>query len=71
MLCRGDTVRLRIRDIREDNDIKQIVLARLLRISQPTYSKYEQRGISNTYFVSCRTGEILWHKHGLFAWIDR
>ena len=31
----------RIRDLREDNDLKQIDIADYLRISQRTYSHYE------------------------------
>lgn len=37
----------RLKDLREDRDLKQEVLAKLLNIRQGTYSKYElgQRGI--------------------------
>lgn len=33
---------LRLRDLREDNDIKQQVLANLLFVHQTTYSAYER-----------------------------
>lgn len=38
---------IRIRELREDNDLKQVDLAKLLNISQAAYSKYElgQRSI--------------------------
>ena len=32
---------LRIRDLREDNDMTQTAMAKLLRCSQQTYSRYE------------------------------
>ena len=32
---------LRIGELREDNDIKQLVIAKLLNVSQSTYSRYE------------------------------
>jgi transcriptional regulator with XRE-family HTH domain len=32
----------RIRDLREDNDLKQNDLANILKITQSTYSKYER-----------------------------
>lgn len=34
-------LRLRIRDLREDNDMSQAEMARLLKCSQQTYSRYE------------------------------
>ena len=34
-------MRLRIRDLREDNDIKQETIAKLLNVTQVTYSRYE------------------------------
>lgn len=34
-------LRLRIRDLREDNDLSQAEIARLLNCSQQTYSRYE------------------------------
>lgn len=37
--CRGDDMRLR--DLREDNDIAQKTLAEYLHIKQNTYSQYE------------------------------
>lgn len=35
------TMRLRLRDLREDRDLTQAELAKLLRCSQQTYSRYE------------------------------
>ena len=32
---------MRLRDLREDNDLKQIQIAKLLNIKQNTYSQYE------------------------------
>lgn len=34
-------LRLRIRDLREDNDMSQAEMAKLLKCSQQTYSRYE------------------------------
>lgn len=34
-------LRLRIRDMREDNDMSQAEMAKLLQCSQQTYSRYE------------------------------
>lgn len=34
-------LRLRIRDLREDNDMNQAEMAKLLGVSQQTYSRYE------------------------------
>lgn len=34
-------LRLRIRDLREDNDVPQKEMAKLLNCSQQTYSRYE------------------------------
>lgn len=34
-------MRLRIRDLREDSDLNQTQLAKLLNVSQTTYSRYE------------------------------
>ena len=34
-------LRLRIRDLREDNDMSQAEMAKLLQCSQQTYSRYE------------------------------
>ena len=34
-------MRLRIRDLREDNDLKQETVANMLHVKQATYSRYE------------------------------
>lgn len=34
-------LRLRLRDLREDNDMSQAEMAKLLGVSQQTYSRYE------------------------------
>ena len=39
---RGDVMNLRIRDLREDADLKQKVLAAYLHCDQSLYSKYER-----------------------------
>lgn len=59
---RGDTMYQRIRDLREDKDLKQWQIAKILNCSQQVYSNYElgQRDIptdiliqlSNYYNVS-------------------
>lgn len=35
----------RLRDLREDHDLPQRVLAELLHVSQATYSRYESGGL--------------------------
>ena len=42
MLCAVMKMRLRIRDLREDRDLKQKQLAELLHCDQSLYSKYER-----------------------------
>lgn len=37
---------LRIRDLREDNDLTQAEVAALLNVSQATYSRYETEGLA-------------------------
>lgn len=37
---------LRIRDLREDNDLRQEFVASLLNVSQATYSRYEKEELS-------------------------
>jgi len=61
-------MRLRIGELREDNDITQKELADLLHVSQATYSKYENRKLGNPSNFSCGIGDILRHKRGLSAW---
>ena len=39
-------MRLRIRDLREDNDQKQETIAKILNVRQATYSRYETGEIS-------------------------
>ena len=34
-------MRYRFRDLREDNDLKQEEIAKYLKVTQPTYSRYE------------------------------
>lgn len=46
-------------ELREDNDIKQEVIAGVLNVRQPTYSKYENRNIRNTNSMSYKACEIL------------
>ena len=36
----------RLKDLREDNDLKQIDIAKILNISQTNYSKYELEKIN-------------------------
>ena len=38
----GDAMKLRIRDLREDNDLKQREIAKILLCDQSLYSKYER-----------------------------
>lgn len=37
---------LRIRDLREDNDLTQAEIAALLNVSQATYSRYETEALT-------------------------
>ena len=48
LICfRGDTNALAYSgELREDNDIKQEVIAKLLNVSQATYSRYETRELN-------------------------
>lgn len=41
MLNRGDDMYQKIRDLREDKDLNQTQIARMLGMSQTGYSKYE------------------------------
>lgn len=41
-IIKGDYMRLRIRDLREDADLKQQTLANFLCIKQNTYSQFER-----------------------------
>ena len=40
---------LRIRDLREDNDLTQAAAAALLNVSQATYSRYETETLAIPY----------------------
>lgn len=44
--CGGYVIYSRIRDLREDNDLKQIQLAKYLSVDQSTYSDYENGRIN-------------------------
>ena len=47
MIARGDIVlQLRLRDLREDRDLKQQALAELLQVHQTTYSDYERGNLN-------------------------
>jgi len=39
-------MRLRIRELREDKDIKQEVIAKYLNVTQETYARYESGNIN-------------------------
>ena len=41
MMCMGDEMYRRIRDLREDKDLSQAGVAKILHVSQSTYSRYE------------------------------
>ena len=59
----GDNMKLRIRDLREDRDLTQTELAKILGCTQQTYSRYESGEITidiynlvklaNFYNTSC------------------
>lgn len=53
ILVRGDIVFQRIRDLREDHDLKQRELAAILNCSQRVYSNYElgQRDIPTDVLI--------------------
>ena len=40
-IVQGDTMYKRLRDLREDRDLKQRQIAELLSVGQTTYSRYE------------------------------
>lgn len=46
IICLGDKMFERIRDLREDNDLKQKDLASYLSVDQSTYSDYENGRIN-------------------------
>ena len=47
MMAQGDIVlQLRLRDLREDRDLKQQALAELLQVHQTTYSDYERGNLN-------------------------
>ncbi len=45
------------REIREDNDLKQKDIAKILNVSQNTYSQYENGVISLTAEVLCKLAD--------------
>lgn len=55
----------RIRDLREDHDLKQTDIADYLHISQRTYSHYETDSRSMPIEVLKRHCCLLQYKHGL------
>ena len=42
----GDNMKLRIRDLREDRDLTQTAIAKILGCTQQTYSRYESGEIT-------------------------
>lgn len=47
----------RIRNIREDNDLKQTEIARFLNIDQRTYSRYERGEITISVETLCKLAD--------------
>ena len=48
-MVRGDSMYLRLRDLREDQDKSQTEMAQLLGCSQQTYSRYENEKAQMSY----------------------
>lgn len=48
----------RIRDIREDSDLKQTQIAALLNIDQRTYSRYERGEITLSVETLCKLADF-------------
>lgn len=48
----------KLRDLREDKDLKQMDLAELLNCSQPCYSRYEKGGRDIPTNVLCQLAEF-------------
>ncbi|MCG8540151.1 MAG: helix-turn-helix domain-containing protein [Clostridia bacterium] len=48
----------RIRNIREDNDLKQTQIASLLNIDQRTYSRYERGEITLSVVTLCKLADF-------------
>lgn len=48
----------RIRNIREDNDLKQTQIAALLNIDQRTYSRYERGEITISVETLCKLADF-------------
>ncbi|WP_315372412.1 helix-turn-helix transcriptional regulator [Paenibacillus xylanexedens] len=49
---------IRIRDLREDNDLTQQQMAKMLKISQTTYSRYEPGALDIPSFVLIKLSEF-------------
>ncbi|ETT32772.1 XRE family transcriptional regulator [Paenibacillus sp. FSL R5-192] len=49
---------IRIRDLREDKDLTQQQMAKMLKISQTTYSRYETGGLDIPSFVLIKLSEF-------------
>lgn len=60
----------RLRDLREDHDLKQKEVAQLLDIDQRVYSNYEtgKQTLPVRYLLACR---LLRHQHRLHPWAHR
>ena len=58
----------RLRDLREDHDLKQKEVAHLLDIDQRVYSNYETGAARSLPFTACR---LLWYQHRLHPWAHR
>ncbi|SKC66324.1 helix-turn-helix domain-containing protein [Maledivibacter halophilus] len=48
----------RIRNMREDNDLKQVQLANYLNIDQRTYSRYERGEITISVETLCKLADF-------------
>ena len=61
----------RIKELREDRDIKQREIAAYLKVAQNTYSNYENGVREFPLEISDSTFSFLSGQSGIFAWIDR
>ena len=80
-LSGGDFMYYRIRDLREDKDLTQEQLAKLLNVSQTTYSRYETGNldIPSQSLVKLDSNQFLFQQlntshsflyHGIFIYIN-
>ncbi len=60
----------RLKDLREDNDLKQKEIAAFLGIDQRVYSNYETGKREIPVHFAVETGRILPYQYGLYSGAD-